>query len=134
VTPTELITKASTACRSAQLLLDSGDLDGACNRAYYAMFDAARAALITSDLGIDAESVRSHGGLITAFSMHLVKPNRVPVALGKAFNRVEEIRLAADYRGGVVDRRQAEWAIEQTRLFVQFIQDEFSLTPETGAR
>jgi uncharacterized protein (UPF0332 family) len=37
--------KAARALDSARLLLDAGDTDGACNRAYYAMFDAARAAL-----------------------------------------------------------------------------------------
>jgi uncharacterized protein (UPF0332 family) len=31
------------------LLLASDDCDGACNRAYYAMFDAARAALWWDD-------------------------------------------------------------------------------------
>jgi uncharacterized protein (UPF0332 family) len=37
--------KARVAAHSAQLLLDAGDADGACNRAYYAMFDAARASI-----------------------------------------------------------------------------------------
>ncbi len=41
---TELMAKANQALASAKLLLDTGDADGACNRAYYAMFDAARAA------------------------------------------------------------------------------------------
>ena len=41
----DLMAKASQAAASARLLLDTGDADGACNRAYYAMFDAARAAM-----------------------------------------------------------------------------------------
>lgn len=36
-----LIAKATQAAQSAKVLLDTGDADGACNRAYYAMFDAA---------------------------------------------------------------------------------------------
>ena len=36
-----LLRKAVTALSSAKLLLHSGDADGACNRAYYTMFDAA---------------------------------------------------------------------------------------------
>ncbi|MBL8510379.1 MAG: HEPN domain-containing protein, partial [Betaproteobacteria bacterium] len=40
--------KADRACQSAHMLLASGDVEGACNRAYYAMFDAARAALLAS--------------------------------------------------------------------------------------
>ena len=46
----ELFGKALIAASSAQILLDAGDVDGACNRAYYAMFDAARAALLASGL------------------------------------------------------------------------------------
>ncbi|MDZ7919671.1 HEPN domain-containing protein [Rhodoferax sp.] len=38
MTPQELMAKADRALASAKLLLDSGDVDGACNRAYYAMF------------------------------------------------------------------------------------------------
>jgi uncharacterized protein (UPF0332 family) len=34
----ELFTKAKTAATSAQILLNARDFDGACNRAYYAMF------------------------------------------------------------------------------------------------
>nr|WP_281799719.1 HEPN domain-containing protein [Methylocystis echinoides] len=37
--------KAKRALSAARLLLTAGDGDGACNRAYYAMFDAAHAAL-----------------------------------------------------------------------------------------
>ena len=38
----DLFEKAIRAVTSAKLLLVSDDADGACNRAYYAMFDAAR--------------------------------------------------------------------------------------------
>ena len=48
LTPVALMLKADRARSSARVLLDLGDVDGACNRAYYAMFDAARAALIGS--------------------------------------------------------------------------------------
>lgn len=41
----EMMEKAGTALVSAPLLLDAGDSDGAASRAYYAMFDAASAAL-----------------------------------------------------------------------------------------
>ena len=44
----DLLTKARRASASAALLLDDGDINGACNRAYYAMFDATRAALLAA--------------------------------------------------------------------------------------
>ena len=44
----ELMAKSQRALASAQKLLEDNDGDGACNRAHYAMFDAARAALTLS--------------------------------------------------------------------------------------
>jgi uncharacterized protein (UPF0332 family) len=118
----ELMAKAERAAESARLLLDAGDLDGACNRAYYAMFDAAKAALFASNTPVQPEEVRTHSGLISAFSLRLVKPGRVPVELGRALNKVEELRLIADYRGDSVDTEKAAWAVEQAKAFVEFMQ------------
>ncbi|MGY6216601.1 HEPN domain-containing protein [Methylolobus aquaticus] len=46
MTPEQYLSKANRALASARLLLSDGDIEGACNRAYYAMFDAAQAALL----------------------------------------------------------------------------------------
>jgi uncharacterized protein (UPF0332 family) len=82
--------KAVRATASAKILLDTGDVDGACDRAYYAMFNAARAALLASGAPVQADISRTHSGLIAAFSLHLVKPGQVSVDLGRALNKVEE--------------------------------------------
>ena len=119
----ELMAKATRAAESAALLLDDGDLDGACNRAYYAMFDAARAALLAAGVQTGAEVPRTHGGVISAFSLHLVKPGRVPLELGRALNRAEEIRLVADYKGETVDRKHAAWAVAQATTFVHAMRE-----------
>jgi len=121
----ELMTKAVRAASSAKLLLDMGDTDGARNRAYYAMFDAAKAALFVSGAPAEPEEIRTHGGLISAFSLHLVKSGRVPVELGRALNKVEEIRLVADYKGDPVDQEHAAWAVQQAQVFVQGMISEF---------
>lgn len=55
LTPQIYLDKAARALASAKLLLVDEDIEGACNRAYYAMFDAAHAAL----LGVDAPSLPS---------------------------------------------------------------------------
>jgi uncharacterized protein (UPF0332 family) len=112
----DFLDKAARAAASARLLLNAGDGDGACNRAYYAMFDAARAALLTS--AGDASEARTHSGLIAAFGLRLVKPSLVPVELGKALNRVFEIRQAADYTEQAVSRESAGWAVDQADAFV----------------
>jgi uncharacterized protein (UPF0332 family) len=115
----ELMAKAAQALASAELLLDTGDMDGACNRAYYGMFDAARAALLSVDAPVPPEIARTHGGLITAFSLHLVKTGRVPVELGRSLNKVAELRLIADYKGDPLTTEDAAWAVGQARVFVE---------------
>jgi len=64
-----LLQKAHTALASAKLLLESGDADGACNRAYYAMFDAARAALMAFQNSDEVLTIKTHSGLISSFSL-----------------------------------------------------------------
>lgn len=120
MSPQDLMVKAAQASMSARLLLDAGDADGACNRAYYAMFDAARAALLffASDVAV---TIRTHGGLISAFSLHLVKPGRVSVELGKSLNKVEDLRLIADYKGNPLTSSEAAWAVSQAQSFVDAI-------------
>lgn len=121
----ELLAKAIQASASAKLLLDAGDADGACNRAYYAMFDAARAALLASGAPVVAEIAKTHSGLISAFSLHLVKTGRVPIALGKTLNKAEELRLIADYKGDPVEIDAASWVVSEAHSFVQVMQDTF---------
>jgi uncharacterized protein (UPF0332 family) len=121
----ELMAKARQAVISARALYDLNDMDGACNRAYYAMFDAARAALMQSGAPVGSEVARTHSGLITAFGLHLVKPGRLPLVLGRAINRAEELRLVADYTGAPVDSEQASWAVENAEAFVTAIAAEF---------
>ena len=114
--------KANRALTSAKLLLDSGDVDGACNRAYYAMFDAARAALLCINAPVPAEVARTHSGLIAAFSLHLVKTGRIAIEHGRSLNKVEDLRLIADYRGDPVTLENAAWALEQANNFLIAVQ------------
>ncbi len=118
--PSELMDKAVRALASGQLLLADGDLDGACNRAYYAMFDAARAALSKSDDSFTQP--KTHAGLISAFSLLLIKPGILPADLGKNLNRAAELRFIADYTGDAVSPEKAGWLVTQAKEFVQVIQ------------
>lgn len=68
----------------------------------------------------------THSGLISAFSLHLVKTGRLPVELGKSLNRAAEIRLVADYTGEEVTADKARWAIEKAASFVSVVQREFA--------
>jgi uncharacterized protein (UPF0332 family) len=128
VSPRDLMTKAVRAVSSAKLLIEAGDVDGASNRAYYAMFDAARAVLTASGSSIEVERIRTHAGLISAFSMHVVKTGMVPPNLGRALNRAQQVRLVADYTGGVVDPGEATRIVQEAEEFVATIEARFGLT------
>ncbi len=88
------------------------------------MVDAARSALIVSGAA-EPETIRTHSGLITAFSLHLVKAGKVSLELGRALNKVEEIRLVADYKGEPADRETVAWAVGQAEAFVAAIEANF---------
>ena len=120
-----LLHKASKALSSAQLLLESGDADGACNRAYYAMFDAARAALMAFQKSDEVLTIKTHSGLIASFSLKLVKPGLIDIELGKSLNKVEDLRLIADYKGDAITLDDASWAVEQAQIFLMTIRSRF---------
>lgn len=117
--------KSHRALASAQKLLEDNDSDGACNRAYYAMFDAARAALIASKAPVPPEIAKTHSGLIAAFSLHLVKPKLFPVELGRSLNKAEDLRLVADYKGDSISAEEARWVVQQARAFVEAVAERF---------
>jgi uncharacterized protein (UPF0332 family) len=116
--------KAWRASTSARLLLDGSDPDGACNRAYYAMFEAARAALLAAE-GVELDEIRTHNGLIRAFSLRLVKPGHIAIESGRSLNKVEELRLLADYKGDPISLEDAARAVDQAQIFLQEIQATF---------
>ena len=121
----DLMAKGRRALTNAQMLLHDGDIDGACYRAYYAMFDAARAALIASQSPVPPEIAKTHSGLIAAFSLHLVKPGLFPIELGRAFNRIEDLRHIADYKGDSILQEDAAWAVQHAHDFLVEIEKRF---------
>jgi uncharacterized protein (UPF0332 family) len=117
----ELIARARRSATSAKLLFDAGDPNGACNRAYYAMFDAARAALLAGDDPVKSEVIKTHSGLIAAFSLHLIKPGRIPAQYGRSLRQADQIRLIADYSDEEVDRETGASAVEQANRFIEAV-------------
>jgi uncharacterized protein (UPF0332 family) len=84
MTARDYIAKAGRALDEARLLLDAGGFEGACNRAYYAMFDAAHAALLFERITLPDASPKTHRSLISSFGLHLVKTGTIELELGSA--------------------------------------------------
>ena len=64
--------KAERALEDARVLLSAEATEGACNRAYYAMHDAAYAALLAGGYASLSAPIKSHHGLIAEFGKHIV--------------------------------------------------------------
>lgn len=120
----DLMAKAVQAAVSAKVLLDTGDADGASNRAYYAMFDAARAALLASG----HEVGKTHKGVLNAFSDRLVKNGPLPKELGRLLKHAETFRYVADYEGDPVELGDAQEMVTQAETFVAAMRTEFMPT------
>jgi uncharacterized protein (UPF0332 family) len=113
-----LMEKARRALASAEILLKDGDADGACNRAYYAMHDAARAVL----LHMHADLPKTHSGLVAAFGLVIVGQGMIEKTFGAALNRVQRIREIADYTGDGVSEADAKAAVVTALAFVQRVE------------
>lgn len=124
MTPERYLEKAERALASARLLRQDSDVEGACNRAYYAMFDAAHAALLHHRADINPAETRTHSGLIGSFGKYLIKTGQIPPSLGRALNQVERIRLLADYTGEDIAPDKVDWVIQQATEFVEAIREE----------
>jgi uncharacterized protein (UPF0332 family) len=126
LTPVALMMKADRACASARALLELDDADSACNRAYYAMYDAARAALLASGAPVRPDIGKTHSGLINAFSEHLIKNGPVSKEMGRLLKRAEEIRLVADYKGDSIEMRDAQEIVAQAETFIAAMRTAYS--------
>ena len=121
----DLRAKGARALASARELQER-DPDGSVNRSYYAMFDIARAALLSAGVRED-ELPRTHSGVISAFSKHAVQSGRVDQKLSGALGRTESLRLMADYTGTALDAKTAADTVARAEAFVSAVEKAFSL-------
>ena len=87
-----LLEQAERALRTARLVLDDGDAGAATNRAYYACFYLAQAAL--AGLG---EAPKTHSGTHTRFRLHFVAEGEVSLHVGSILSDAFAARQRADY-------------------------------------
>jgi uncharacterized protein (UPF0332 family) len=130
VNTTEFLRKADAALASAKRDLEAGDLDGAANRLYYAMFHAARAAL----LSIGAPAQGRHGTIIAQFGLHFCKDGPLPIELGRAINEAHELRVEGDYGAGTPDATEVAAYVALAEQFVAAVKGIVSGTTPDSAR
>jgi uncharacterized protein (UPF0332 family)/predicted nucleotidyltransferase len=136
VKPEDLLAKAARAMASAKLLLEADDMDGACNRAYYAMFDAARAALLSAGLKLG----KSHQGSIGSAFYKLLQSKELSEDLGRSLKQAESARYLADYEGHSVPVVKAREIVTGAEKFVTAMttfvtaQIKKTVTPPSGRK
>ncbi len=114
-----LLAKARRSLANARLSFDAGDFDFAASRAYYAMFYAAEAALLSRGL-----EFAKHGSVIAEFNRHFVKEGRVPEKHGLALRTAFEQRLVGDYMfSEPFPRATAAVLLEAARSFLDDVGD-----------
>jgi len=99
--------KSRTTARSARLLVGAAiaDSNSAVSRAYFAMFDAARAALATAEP--DLGQVKRHATVIGRFGRYMVKDRGLDVRLGRELSLAFDLRTVADYEPVMTDLDEA---------------------------
>jgi uncharacterized protein (UPF0332 family) len=110
--------KAERALDEARLLLQAEKAEGACNRAYYAMQDAAHAASLATGFETPDAIIKTYHTLIAEFGKRLVLGGQIDAAHGRAFNKVQEMRLLADYNAEPPSPDNAQAAVEKAEAFV----------------
>ena len=124
----ELASQARMAARSARILLDQGDYVGAVSRAYYAMFDLARATLREIDPKLAA--AKTHTTIIARFSKHLVRDRGLPRDVGRSLRRAFNARLLTEYSETSVAFEQAERAVEAMERFFEAVASKENSPPD----
>ncbi|HET6569458.1 MAG TPA: HEPN domain-containing protein [Rhodothermales bacterium] len=110
-----LFEKAARALHSAHVLLEAGGVDGAINRAYFAAFYAATAALICV-----GESPKTHKGTHNRFWVRFVETGLISRQIGDALGYGWRMRENADYDiYSIFDTTAAADLLRDVEAFVQ---------------
>ena len=121
---TPLFKKALRSGESARKLLADEDYDGACDRSYYAMFNAARALLLLEN-AITLGETKSHASILRMFSETFVRPGLAPREFGRNFSTVQALRAKADYAAVGASREDAEAAVVSMTAMLHFASEYF---------
>jgi len=89
----QYLRKGQDKARVARALLNSGDWEDAISRAYYAAFHSAQAVLLA-----EGHHPESHQGLLTLFSLLLVKTGKFDKKWGRLLANLKDDREAGDYQ------------------------------------
>jgi uncharacterized protein (UPF0332 family) len=109
----EFMNRAHEHLEAARLTLRAGLFAPAVSNAYYAMLDAARAALSEED-----RYAKTHSGTWDLFYSTFVEPRRFDRALLSAARETQKAREGADYAAQTFTRAEAGEIVELAERFI----------------
>jgi len=108
------IQKAEKKAEVAEKLFKSGDYEDAVSRAYYAVFHAAQALLLT-----EGHSANTHKGVVTLFGLFFVQTGKFAKRIGKYLANLKDDRENVDYEiFSFIDEDTAQTAITEAKEFL----------------
>lgn len=114
-----LLDKAGRALEAARASLDRDDAETATNRAYYACFYVAQAALV----GV-GEQPKTHAGTHARFRLHFVAEGALPLGIGSILTDAFAARQRHDYNAfAVTDARAAADLLADAERFVAVVRE-----------
>ena len=112
--------KAQAALSDAEVLLERGSPEATINRGYYAVFQAARAALLT-----EGESPDTHSGVIRRFGYHFVRTGKVSDEVGSILTTAQSTEGEADYEAfSDFGREEADELVGKARRFIEAVEEQ----------
>ena len=112
-----LIQKSEHALKAAEQLMKDGYPSDAASKAYYAMFYAARALLLSADI-----DVSKHSAVESAFGFHFVKEGKLASRYHRMLIEARKIREIADYDiDEEVEEAAASGRLKDAREFIAAI-------------
>jgi uncharacterized protein (UPF0332 family) len=115
--------KAAESLASARADFAAGRYNSCANRAYYACYQSAVAALIAAGLmSSDTDGRNQHGPVQALFIGHLINRRKLYSAdLRTVLRDLMELRIVADYKPAVVSRSQVARGLRQAGRFVDAV-------------
>jgi len=111
------ITLAEECLEEAKNLLSNGFYRGAVSRAYYSMYHAAKALLLTKNI-----TPKKHTGVLRMLGLEFVNKGYLEEIYAEAYKYAFDIRQKADY--GVefkIEKEVAEEVVKNAEIFLQRI-------------
>ncbi len=110
--------KARQNLTVAEWCFDNGHYDACCNRAYYAMFQAALAALIHERINPSGDVI-SHTWVHSNFATYFCNQRKIFPRFREYLPNAQIVRNHADYKPALMSRRHTQQQFKESRDFVK---------------